>query len=133
MSNAITEKGKADDEMIAKFNKFKNKVRIDLVAVLVFAYTELVVEEDTSYDAIDALENANWDQKGKIKMKYIRKIKKWIIGNKIDILVYTSFLILSFNTLSINVHAGFYLIAVLLLITAFIASRFGGQGVKIDV
>lgn len=61
MSNAITEKGKADDEMIAKFNKFKNKVRIDLVAVLVFAYTELVVEEDTSYDAIDALENANWD------------------------------------------------------------------------
>lgn len=59
-------------------------------------------------------------------MKYIRKIKKWIIGNKIDILVYTSFLILSFNTLSINVHAGLYLIAVLLLITAFIASRFGG-------
>ena len=61
MSNAITEKGKADDEMIAKFNKFKNKVRIDLVAVLIFAYTELVVEEDTSYDAIGALENANWD------------------------------------------------------------------------
>lgn len=59
-------------------------------------------------------------------MKYIRKIKKWIISNKIDILVYTSFLILSVDTLSINVHAGFYLIAVLLLITAFIASRFGG-------
>lgn len=61
MSNAITERGKADDEMIAKYNKFKNKVRIDLVAVLVFAYTELVVEEDTSYNPIDALDNANWD------------------------------------------------------------------------
>lgn len=59
-------------------------------------------------------------------MKYIRKIKKWIISNKIDILVYTSFLILSLDTLSINVHAGFYLIAVLLLILAFITSKFGG-------
>lgn len=61
MSNAITEKGKADDEMVAKFNKYKNKVRIDLVAAIVFAYTELVIEEDTSYNAIDALDNANWD------------------------------------------------------------------------
>ena len=59
-------------------------------------------------------------------MKYIKSIKKWIIDNKIDILVYTSFLILSLDTLSINVHAGFYLIAVLLLRLAFITSKFGG-------
>lgn len=62
MSNAITEKGKADDEMIAKYNKYKNKVRIDLVAAIVFGYTELVVEDEKEkYDPIAALDNANWD------------------------------------------------------------------------
>lgn len=62
MSNAITEKGKADDEMIAKYNKFKNKVRIDLVAATVFGYTELVIDETKpKYDPLAALDNANWD------------------------------------------------------------------------
>lgn len=40
MSNAITTKGKADDEMLAKENK--NKQRIDMVAVLIFGMTELL-------------------------------------------------------------------------------------------
>lgn len=40
MSNASTSKGKADDEMLIKENK--NKQRIDMVAVLVFCHTEFV-------------------------------------------------------------------------------------------
>lgn len=40
MSNTITTKGKADDEMLAKENK--NKQRIDMVAVLIFGMTELL-------------------------------------------------------------------------------------------
>ncbi|HBJ1646325.1 UNVERIFIED_ORG: terminase [Clostridium botulinum] len=58
MSNAITTKGKADDEMLAKENK--NKQRIDMVAVLIFSYTQLIVEEP-KYDAIAELENMDWD------------------------------------------------------------------------
>lgn len=59
-------------------------------------------------------------------MKYIRKIKKWISKSKVDLLVFTSFIILALNTLSINIHVGFYLIAAMLLAIAFIISRFGG-------
>lgn len=51
MQNAITTKGKADDEMLAKENK--NKQRIDMVAVLIFAYTQLIIEEE-DYDVEDA-------------------------------------------------------------------------------
>ncbi len=59
MSNAITTKGKADDEMLQKEDK--NKQRIDMVAVLVFSYSELI-GEDNSYDAMAALDKAseNW-------------------------------------------------------------------------
>ena len=41
MSNASTTKGKADDEMLIKENK--NKQRIDMVVVLIFGYTEYVL------------------------------------------------------------------------------------------
>lgn len=57
MRNAITTKGKSDDEMLAKEDK--NKQRIDMVAVLIFAYTEFVVPE-SGYDAVAALENEDW-------------------------------------------------------------------------
>lgn len=57
MNKASTTKGKADDEMLIKENK--NKQRIDMVVVLIFAYTEFL-GEDTHYNAIDALEKANW-------------------------------------------------------------------------
>src|SRR3712207_4678510 len=40
MNNASTTKGKADDEMLNKENK--NKQRIDMVVVLIFAYTQLL-------------------------------------------------------------------------------------------
>lgn len=53
MSNAITTVGKSDDEMLAKEDK--NKQRIDMVAVLIFAYTELL-GEDSSYNALEELE-----------------------------------------------------------------------------
>jgi phage terminase large subunit-like protein len=57
MSNAITIPGKSDDEMLAKEDK--NKQRIDMVAVLIFAYTELL-GEDTSYNALDELDKMDW-------------------------------------------------------------------------
>ena len=57
MSNASTSKGKADDEMLIKEDK--NKQRIDMVVVLIFAYTEFVLPDD-GYTAIDALDNVNW-------------------------------------------------------------------------
>ena len=57
MQNAITTKGKSDDEMLQKENK--NKQRIDIVAVLIFAYTEFVVPE-SGYNAIDALDSMDW-------------------------------------------------------------------------
>lgn len=57
MSNAITTKGKSDDEMLAKENK--NKQRIDMVAALIFCYTQLL-NNDNNYDAIEQLLNMNW-------------------------------------------------------------------------
>jgi len=58
MSNAITIPGKSDDEMLAKQDK--NKQRIDMVAVLIFAYTELL-GEDYSYNALEELEKMSED------------------------------------------------------------------------
>ena len=43
--------------MLAKENK--NKERIDMVAVLIFAYTQLIIEEE-KYDPIAALEESDW-------------------------------------------------------------------------
>lgn len=57
MGNAVTTKGKSDDEMLAKENK--NKERIDPIATLVFCYTQFV-EEEEKYDAMAALEEENW-------------------------------------------------------------------------
>lgn len=57
MKNAITTKGKADDEMLQK--ESKNKQRIDMVAVLIFAYTQLIIEEE-KYDPMAELEKENW-------------------------------------------------------------------------
>lgn len=58
MSNAITIPGKSDDEMLAKEDK--NKQRIDMVAVLIFAYTELL-GEDYTYNALEELEKMSED------------------------------------------------------------------------
>ncbi|CUU46167.1 terminase large subunit [Clostridium beijerinckii] len=57
MKNAITTKGKADDEMLQKENK--NKQRIDMVAVLIFGMTQLIVEEE-KYSAVDTLDKMDW-------------------------------------------------------------------------
>lgn len=57
MSNSSTTKGKSDDEMLMKENK--NKQRIDMVAVLIFAYTEFVLQTE-DYNAIDALDGLDW-------------------------------------------------------------------------
>lgn len=57
MLNAITSKGKADDEMLKKENK--NKQRIDMVVVLIFAYAD-ILGGDTRYDPMEALENMDW-------------------------------------------------------------------------
>lgn len=59
MSNAVTTKGKADDEMLAKENK--QKQRIDMVAVLIFCFTELIVKQK-SYNSLDSLKKMaqNW-------------------------------------------------------------------------
>ncbi len=48
MSNAITIPGKADDEMLAKQDK--NKQRIDMVAVLIFGMVELLGEDKVEID-----------------------------------------------------------------------------------
>lgn len=57
MRNATTSKGKADDEMLNKEDK--NKQRIDMVVVLVFGYTELI-DEGNKYSALDALDSMDW-------------------------------------------------------------------------
>lgn len=57
VSNAITIKGRSDDEMLQKENK--NKQRIDMLVVLIFIHSELhLIEQE--YDAIKALETMNW-------------------------------------------------------------------------
>lgn len=55
----------------------------------------------------------------------IGKIKSKIRKKRVDILVYSSFFILFITTLSINVYAGFYLLAVLLIILAIITAKYG--------
>lgn len=57
MLNAITTKGKADDEMLQKENK--NKQRIDMVVVLIFAFAD-ILGGDSNYDPMEALENMDW-------------------------------------------------------------------------
>lgn len=57
MNNAITTVGKADDEMLTKQDK--NKQRVDMVAVLIFAYTELIGESN-NYNVLDALNKMDW-------------------------------------------------------------------------
>lgn len=57
MLNAVTTKGKSDDEMLQKENK--NKQRIDMVVVLIFAYVD-ILSGGTSYDAMEALEETDW-------------------------------------------------------------------------
>lgn len=57
MNNATTSVGKADDEMLNKQDK--NKQRIDMVVVLIFAHTELL-DSSSKYDATDALMAQEW-------------------------------------------------------------------------
>lgn len=62
MLNAITTKGRADDEMLQKENK--NKQRIDMVVVLIFAYADLLVEEsefDANKSTEEYLERMGWN------------------------------------------------------------------------
>jgi len=62
MLNAITTKGKADDEMLQKENK--NKQRIDMVVVLIFAYADILLdgsEFDTNKSAEEYLERMGWN------------------------------------------------------------------------
>ncbi len=54
MSNAITTVGKSDDEMLSKEDK--NKQRIDMVAVLIFCFTELFEIEETNYLTVEYLD-----------------------------------------------------------------------------
>lgn len=58
MKNAVTTKGTADDEMLAKENK--NKQRIDMVAVLIFGYTQLIYDVESNYSPVDALLDTDW-------------------------------------------------------------------------
>lgn len=53
VSNAITVKGKSDDEMLQKENK--NKQRIDMLIVLIFIHTELYIEEE-EYDPLAVMD-----------------------------------------------------------------------------
>ncbi len=57
MNNSSTTKGKSDDEMLMKENK--NKQRIDMVVVLIFAYTE-ILGGNTGYDPVAALDKTDW-------------------------------------------------------------------------
>lgn len=57
MTNAVTHKGKSDDEMLAKENK--NKQRIDMVAVLVFCMTQLYKDEPSAASYAEELEKLN--------------------------------------------------------------------------
>ena len=56
MNKASTSKGKSDDEMLIKEDK--NKQRIDMVVVLIFAFTEFVSGE--SYNAVNTLDKMDW-------------------------------------------------------------------------
>lgn len=55
----------------------------------------------------------------------IGNFKRILRTKRVDMLVYSSFFILFFTTLSINIHAGLYLLAVLLLILAIFTAKYG--------
>lgn len=55
MNNASTSKGKADDEMLNKENK--NKQRIDMVVVLIFTHTEFVTIEQKTKITEDSIKS----------------------------------------------------------------------------
>lgn len=57
--------------------------------------------------------------------KKIGNVKNKIKKKRVDILVYSSFFVLFFNTLTINIHVAFYLFAVLLLILAIFTAKYG--------
>lgn len=56
MNKASTSKGKSDDEMLIKEDK--NKFRIDMVVVLVFAYVRFI--NRITYNSVDKLEEQSW-------------------------------------------------------------------------
>ena len=61
------------------------------------------------------------------KLKNLINRFKKLVNNKFnELLVLTSFLLITVNTLSINIHVGIYVMAILLLITAF-TSKEGGE------
>ena len=61
------------------------------------------------------------------KIKNLLKNFKKLINNKFkELLIIASFLLITVNTLTINVHIGIYVLSVLLLFTAF-TSKEGGE------
>lgn len=61
------------------------------------------------------------------KLKNLINRFKKLVSNKFnELLVLTSFLLITVNTLTINIHGGIYVMAILLLITAF-TSKEGGE------
>ena len=56
--------------------------------------------------------------------KRMKRIKKWIKKNKVDILVAVSLTIIIFTTMSLNIYMGLYLLALILIGIAVIISRF---------
>lgn len=60
VSNATVNTGKSGDIMLAKDKASKNKKRIDMLATLIFCMTELYLEEEDTYDAVESLLNQDW-------------------------------------------------------------------------
>lgn len=61
------------------------------------------------------------------KIKNLIKSFKKLINNKFkELLIIASFLLITINTLTINVHIGIYVLSVVLLFTAF-TSKEGGE------
>ena len=56
--------------------------------------------------------------------KSVKRIKRWIKKNKVDILVGSALIIIIATTMSLNIYIGLYLLALILIGIAVIISRF---------
>lgn len=54
----------------------------------------------------------------------MKRIKRWIKKNKVDILVGSALIIIIVTTMSLNIYIGLYLLALILIGVAVIISRF---------
>ena len=55
--------------------------------------------------------------------KKIGNIKKWISKHFNELLIIISFFILVINTCFINIHAGMYLLSILMLVTVYTSKK----------